>query len=529
MPTYTEENSVKEAVWQKKKKGISTVWIVPIVALVIGAWLFLQETNEKGPEIKIMFKSAAGIQANKTVIKYKDIEVGKVTEVTFGPALKNVIVKAELKKNMKSFLSENTRFWVVQAKVGMGEIQGLDTLLSGVYIVMDPKKGEKSVRSFKGLDEIPVVTSGEEGKTFMLKADNIGSLDVGSPIYYKKLKAGSVASYDLDKDGKKVNIEVFIKKPFSDLVNSETRFFNASGISAEIGTDGVEVRMESLVSLIMGGLAFENFPAHGRGEPVASGHTFWLYDSYKEAKKLEYKRVLYFWVYFQDSIRGLSIGAPVEFHGVKIGEVVSYSLVGNSETAEFKIPILIKIEPERFILLNSKSPQQEDQVDIEIFTKLLKKGFRAQLKSGNLLTGELYIDFDFYKDLPYQEPQKEYGYYVIPTVPTELASLKNNAQELLNRISKIPFEEIGHQTEGLIKDLRKETIPQVNRSVASLDRLIQDTSRMMNAARKNYMDSTAEINKKLLKLLDEMTRTTRSIKHLTDYLERHPESLIKGK
>jgi paraquat-inducible protein B len=465
---------------------------------------------------------------DKTVIKYKDIEVGKVTDVGFGKELKNVIVKAELKKNMRPFLSENTRFWVVQAKVGMGEIEGLDTLLSGVYIVMDPQKGDKEVRSFRGLDEIPVVTSGEEGRTFMLKADSIGSLDVGSPIYYKRLKAGSIASYDLDKDGRKVNIEVFVKKPFDALVNTKTRFFNASGISANIGAEGVEVRMESVVSLLMGGLAFENFPVHGRGKPVESGHQFWLYDSYKEAKKLEYKRVLYFWVYFDDSIRGLSVGAPVEFRGVKIGEVVSYSLMGDFETAEFKIPILIKIEPERFSIIN-KNKFQGDQIDTSAFTKLLKKGMRAQLKSGNLLTGELYIDFDFYQNLPYKKPRKEYGYYVIPTVPTEIRSLKNNAQKIMQRIANIPFEEIGQETSGMIRDLRGETIPQVNRSVESMNRLIKDTSQMMNAARKNYMDSTAEINRKLLKLLDEMTRTTRSIKHLTDYLERHPESLIKGK
>jgi paraquat-inducible protein B len=237
---------------------------------------------------------------------------------------------------------------------------------------------------------------------------------------------------------------------------------------------------------------------------------------------------LYFWVYFDDSIRGLSVGAPVEFRGVKIGEVVSYSLVGNEETAEFKIPILIKVEPERFTLEKGNQSKEND-VNVPVFMKLMQKGLRAQLKSGNLLTGELFIDFNFYKELPFTEPKKEYGYYVIPSVPTELASLKSNAQMIMQRIANIPFEEIGKETSGLIKDLRNETIPQVNRSVESLDRLVKDTSRMMNAARKNYMDSTAEINRKLLKLLDEMTRTTKSVKHLTDYLERHPESLIKGK
>jgi paraquat-inducible protein B len=523
-----KENTMKEAVWQERKKGISTVWIVPIVALVIGAMLFYQSLSQKGPEIEITFKSAAGIQAGKTVIKYKDVEVGKVTDVRFSKDLKYVRVKAELQKNMKSFLSENTRFWVVQAKVAMGEIEGLDTLLSGVYIVIDPKEGTQKVRTFKGLDHIPVISSGDKGRTFMLKADDIGSLDVGSPIYYKKLKAGNVASYHLDKDGQKIDIEVFIKSPFDQLVNSKTRFYNVSGIMASITADGIDVQTESLVSMIMGGLAFDNFPIHGRGKAVEDNHTFYLYQNIKEAKKLEYKRVLYFWVYFDDSIRGLSEGAPVEFRGVKIGEVVSYSLVGNSDTAEFKIPILIKIEPERFNIVHGKE-HTGDEVNVPIFKKLLKKGFRAQLKNGNLLTGELFIDFDFYKDVTYVEPKKEYGYYVIPTVPTEIASLKNNAQKILQRVAGIPFEEIGEEVRSLISEIRKDTLPKVNSSVGSIDRLVKDTDRMMIDARKNYLDTNSQINKKLIKLLDEITRTTRSVKHLTDYLERHPESLIKGK
>jgi len=362
----------------------------------------------------------------------------------------------------------------------------------------------------------------------MLTADNIGSLDVGSPIYYKKLKAGSVASYKLDLKSKKVDIEVFIKAPFDKLINDKTRFYNASGIMANITADGIEIQTESLVSLLMGGLAFDNFPVHGKGKPVKAGHVFSLYDNLKEAKKLQYKKVFYFWVYFSDSIRGLSVGAPVEFRGVKIGEVVSFSLVGNADTAEFKIPILIKIEPERFTLRGGQRSKGDD-VNITVFTKLLKKGFRAQLKSGNLLTGELFIDFNFYKDVPYVTPKKEYGYYVMPTVPTEIASMKNNAQQILQRVANIPFEEIGTEIQNLVKDIREDTIPKVNDSIVSIDTLVKDTDRMMNAARKNYVDSNAEVNKKLLKLLDEMTRTTKSIKHLTDYLERHPESLIKGK
>jgi paraquat-inducible protein B len=391
---------------------------------------------------------------------------------------------------------------------------------------MDPQKGKEKRRRFKGLDHIPVVTSGEKGTTYILKAEEAGSVMVGMPVYYKHLKAGSIASYKLDTKSRQIIMEVFIKKPFDSLVTSKTRFFNASGVYANLSADGIEVQTESLVSVMLGGFAFDNFPEHGRGIPVKKGHVFYLYKDRKEARKVRYKRELFFWVHFNESIRGLSEGAPVEYHGVKIGEVVNFTLIGNPETAEFQIPILIKIEPERFIM---DTRNESDEVNTTVFGKLLAKGLRAQLKTGNLLTGELYIDLDFYKNLTPVKPYKENGLYVIPAVPTTMASLKSNLQSLLERIAAIPFEKIGKETHELLVRLRTETIPKLDGSVESVNKLLRDTDKLMNAARTNYFDSNAELNRKLLRLLDEMTRTTKSIKHLTDYLERHPESLIRGK
>ena len=527
MHETSNEETIKEAIWQERKKGISTVWIVPVVALVIGMWLFYESWSQRGPEIVISFKSAAGIQADKTVIKYKDVVVGKVTKVTFDKDLKSVRVTAEVQRNMKPYLSEKTRFWVVQAKLGVGEVQGLDTLLSGVYIVMDPQKGEKSLKEFQGLDQIPVVTSGEKGRTFILKADSIGSLSVGSPIYYKHLKAGSIASYKLDEDGKQVTIEAFIKSPFDKLVNDKTRFFNVSGISLSMNANGVDLQTESLVSVLMGGLAFDNFVIHGVGKPVKQNHQYTLYKNRKVAKEQHYTREIFFWVYTDDSVRGLSEGAPVEFKGVKIGEVVHYSLVGDANTAEFRIPILIKIEPERFEVIGKR--HNGDSAHIPIFEKLVKKGLRAQLQTGNLLTGEQFIDLNIYPDAPPAKIRHEYNIYVIPSVPTTMASLKTDFKTLMKRISSIPFEEIGAHLNSSMKQVDTETLPKINQSFEKFEKLVADTNALMVSARKNYMDSNAEINKKMLKLIDEMTRTTRSIKNLTDYLERHPESLLKGK
>ena len=322
------------------------------------------------------------------------------------------------------------------------------------------------------------------------------------------------------------------------MVLDTTRFWNASGITADIGADGIEVRTESLTSILSGGLAFDNFPKLGIGPRAKDGHTFTLYENRKRAKKIHYKRALYFWVYFEHSIRGLKVNAPVEFHGVPIGEVVNYSLVGDAKTAEFKIPILIKIEPERFTVTGKDSGDENVSkgVDLTVLSKLFEKGFRAQLKSGNLLTGELYIDLDFHKSMPDYKPRQEHGYYVLPTVPATIESIKTDLKTVLDRISAIPFEDIGKEIDLILKGIRKETIPTFNNTLTSTDTMmksasdtLKNTDSTISAAKENYFDTNAQFNKKLIKLLDELSRTSRSVKNLTDYLERHPESLIRGK
>ncbi|WP_294955439.1 MlaD family protein [Sulfurovum sp.] len=520
---------IEEAVWREKRKTISTVWIVPIVALIVGAWLILQSINEKGPVIHITFKSAEGVTAGKTVIKYKDIEVGKVTDVDFSKDLSSVIITAEMKKNMKPYLSEKSKFWIMKARVGLNQVEGLDTLLSGVYIVMDPEKGEVRTREFKGLDTIPVISTDEKGTSYILEAQDIGSIGIGSPIYYKKLPAGSVSAYHLSKDGRSVEIEVFIKAPFDKLITNHTRFWNASGISASLSADGVSIRTESLTSIIAGGLAFDNFHEQGTKQKVEPKYKFTLYSTRKDAKKQHYQRELFFWVYFDSSIRGLSVGAPVEFRGVNIGEVVDFSLIGNAADAHFTIPILIKIEPERFTIMHRDENASRDEVNEAILKKLIQNGFRAQLKSGNLITGELFVDLDMYKDVPAETLKKNNGLFVLPTVPGTIETLKSDLKSVLNNIAKVPFEAIGKELQETLKEVRTGTLPQLNTTIKSTDTMMRGATSSMQALQKNYLDSNAQINKKVMRLLDEMTSTSRSIKNLTDYLERHPESLIKGR
>jgi len=527
---------VREAVWTQKKKRFSAVWIVPIVALVIGAVLIWQNLSQKGPTIQVRFKSAAGITAGKSVIKYKDITVGKVKNIRFSDDLSSVIVTAELNKEMRPYLTDKTRFWIVHARLTADSVEGLDTLLSGAYIGMDPRKEGNPTREFIGLEDPPVLVDREQGKRFILEADDKGSLQIGSPIYYKKIKAGTVTAYRLTPDGRRVLIEIFVQKPFSQLVTSTTRFWNASGIDINIGTDGVEIRTESLTSILSGGVAFDNFDVFGAGEPVREKHHFVLFETLKQAKKITYKRELFFWVYFNESIRGLKVGAPVEFRGVKVGEVVNFYLEGNAETGEFKIPILFKLEPERFSVTGTRKTEN-DGVDEEIFRKLVAKGFRAQLQSGNIITGELLINLDFYPDAKPAKLVKENGLYVFPSVPATIESLKNNVQSILESLAGVPFQEIGEETRKILEQVNRDTIPGINLSIHDVNRellpsfrkLIDTSNATLEEIRRNYLDTNAEIHRKIIRLLDEITRTSRSVKNLTDYLERHPESIIRGK
>ena len=529
------EEYVKEAIWSSRRRRFSAVWIVPIVALIIGAVLIYKSVSQKGPTIQITFQSAEGIEAGKSVVKYKDIKVGKVTDIRFDEDLKSVIVTAELNKEMKRYLSEKTRFWIVHARLTAESVEGLDTLLSGSYIGMDPRPGQKELRHFKGLESPPVILDNLKGRIFVLEAEEKGSLQIGSPLYYKKLKAGKVIGTHLSDDGRRVLINVFIQEPFSRLVTGATRFWNASGIDAVIGPEGVEIRTASLTAILSGGISFDNFEVFGKGKAVEEKHHFILFNNLKEAQKIHYNRELYFWVYFQDSIRGLKEGAPVEFRGVKVGEVVNFFLIGDARTAEFRIPILIKIEPERFTIQGVK--QKNSQVDERIFKALIAKGLRAQLQSSNLLTGSLLVNLDFFPGARKEEPKKENGLYIFPSVPGTIESLKANLQSVLRKVASIPFEDIGQKVDTLLTNLNSDTLPQLTRSVRqfntellpSFTRLIDNSNTTVEEMRRNYLDANAEIHRNMLKLLDEITRTSRSIRQLTDYLNRHPESLLRGR
>ena len=329
-----------------KQSGPSIVWLIPLVTLIVGGWLIIKTVSEQGPEITISFKTAEGIEAGKTRVKYKNVDIGVVEQVQFSDDFSNVLVTASFNQGTESFFRRNTRFWVVKPQLSIRGASGLSTLISGAYIEIEPGKGAEQSH-FVGLEKQPVVTANEAGKRVVLITQKLHSIDTGSPIYYKGLLAGEVLGYELGNDRQSIYIHAFIKEPFDTLIKGNTRFWNVSGMDISMGADGFNLRTESLQAIVLGGIAFET---QATLEPVNSdveNLVFKVCDYYSSIQDSVFTKVIKFMMFFEGSVRGLSGGAPVDFNGIKVGTVLDIRLELDSENSDFRIPILIEIEPER--------------------------------------------------------------------------------------------------------------------------------------------------------------------------------------
>jgi len=512
------------------RKTISIVWIVPLVAILIGGWLAYKAVIEKGPTITITFESAEGLETGKTKIKFKDVDVGQVEDIHLSPDLSQVIVTAQLTRDAKDHLSENTRFWVVRARVAGGGVSGLGTLFSGAYIGMDPGKPGKKAYSFKGLETPPIVTTNLPGRHFILRAESLGSLDIGKPVYFRQIKVGQVVAYELEKDGDSIDIKIFIHAPHHECVRKNTRFWNAGGLDVSVDANGIKVNTESFVTLMIGGVAFETPIDSGSVPAAQEDDIFRLFESREDIYKKTYVKQTHWLLHFEGSVGGLSVGAPVKFKGIKIGEVLDIKLEFDHEVLAFRIPVEIEIEPERIARTGKETIERKRWNEI-----LVEKGLRAQLKQGNLLTGQLYIDLDMYPD---ESPQKilyDGKYPELPTIPTNIEEITQGITRIVNKLEKLPLEQIG-------KNLQ-ETLDHLNKSTEQLTRLMQKLDETVAPAATATLERSQTTLMKLDRLLSaesptghELKRTlaeladaARNISILADYLGRHPESLIFGK
>ncbi|PAW49206.1 mammalian cell entry protein [Pseudomonas moraviensis] len=517
-----------------RRFSISLVWIVPVVAVLVGISLVVHNLMQEGPTIVVNFKTGSGLVANKTEVKYRSVVIGQVTDVELSGDQKSVDATIKLAKQAETFTREDSQFWVVRPRIGAGGVSGIDTLLSGDYIGADIGQANNRAKHFKGLENPPPITYGEPGKRFMLHASDLGSLDIGSPVYYRKIPVGQVVTYALNPEGKGVDIEVFIHAPNDAFVTENTRFWNASGIDINVGANGFAVKTESLSTMLVGGIAFRAPDYSPNDVAAADDKDFELFADQQTALAPPNGKAQYLVLRFEQSLRGLKVDAPVEFLGMEIGRVVGINLDFDAKKRTFPLNVGIVIYPQRLglaykkMLTEFKHDPNDEAAGIRLLGTFVENGLRAQARSGNLLTGQLYIALDFFPKAEKVAFDATARPVALPTVPGSLEQLQEKLEAVVDKLNKLPVERIAGNLDSNLVELRKglqqfnaKTLPGVQTTLADVSKTLQSAS--------STLAEDSPQREKLTETLDELGRMSRSLRELSDYLGRHPESLIRGR
>ena len=525
----------------------SLVWLIPIIAALVGLFLILKLFLDHGPTITVSFRTAEGLQAGKSKVKYKDVEIGEVKAIRLSKDRSKVLATILLSKDAKGFSASDASFWVVRPRVDATGITGFGTLLSGAYIGAEAGTAENSSNEFVGLELPPIVSRDATGKQFVLHAHDVGSLDIGSPVFYRQIKVGRVASYNLDEDGKGVSIRIFVDAPYDRFIGLNTRFWHASGFNLELNASGIKVNTLSLASLATGGLAFQSVDDE-IGETALENTLFDLADNQTEAFKPADGQAETAIVYFNQSLRGLSPGAPVEYRGVVVGKVKSIAVEYDALSQQFQMPVVVDIYPKR-LGRNFDGSKQSSYTNQQWLKDLINSGLRAQLSTGSLLTGQLYIAIDIVPKAPKLYITHNKKLLEIPTTAGSLNELQTQVAKIADNLSKVPFDQIGsnlqktlitfnstlHSAEQLTKGLNNNVAPEVLAAMKDVRNTLHNADNTLSAANQTFSSAQqslaedAPLQQDLKQTLQDLSRAANSLKVLTDYLEQHPESLIRGK
>lgn len=507
----------------------SLVWIVPLLAALIGVALVVKSVLAQGPNITISFVSAEGLEPGKTQVKYKDVNIGSVKSIRLSKDLSHVLVQVELTKEAENFAVKDSRFWVVRPRVGTTGVSGLGTLLSGAYIGVDAGRSSESETNFVGLETPPPVTIDQKGHQYTLHGDSLGSIDIGSPIFYRRVQVGQVTGFSLDKGGTGVTVQVFVSAPYDQYVGTNTRWWHASGVDLRLDASGLKLNTQSLATVIVGGLAFQAPPGQSAGTNAPNGTMFRLgadeSDAMREPDGIPVRVVMN----FNQSLRGLSVGAPVDFRGIVLGQVTDIGVDYDPKTHAFTMPVTMDLYPDR-LRRHSRNqvPMQSTPEASEMLKTLVKHGLRGQLRTGNLLTNQLYVALDLFPKAPPATVDVTREPIELPTIPNTLDELQLQVADIARKLDKVPFDQIGTNLNSALKNadrlfsrLDTEVVPQARDTLSA--------AKQTFGAAEATLQQDSPLQSDVHQALQELTRTLQSLNALSDYLERHPESLLRGK
>ncbi len=442
----------------RKQRRISSIWIIPGLALLLGAWMLFNAIIHADPVIEVRFDTADGIEAGRTKVKTRNIEIGLVESVRLSEDYESVVVSIQIKRESAALLREDSLFWVVRPRIGLGGISGVGTLLSGAYIVLEPGDSEESKSEFVGLENPPVTPASAEGVRLSLFSETSGAIKLGDPILYRGRRVGQVDAAEFEVDNNRFRYDVFVRAPYDSLITAPTRFWKASAIQLKADADGFSINADSMGSILAGGVAFD-LPEGGRlGADVEDGATFILYETKDDIDRFPHHYYAEYLLFFNDSVRGLKVGAPVEYRGIQVGHVmdVSFSYLQGRElfgSDEVPVPALIRVYPGHFQLDDTPEGLARMQELVEQHTG---SGLRAALQRGNLITGNLFIGMDFFEqsDEPFDEAGLDWGYAVFPTQSVGLEQIERRIVDILNTVDELPLTDLTTEVREAIAHAR---------------------------------------------------------------------------
>lgn len=543
-PTPPPQPHFPEATVEPRRRfRIPLVWVIPLVAALIGLFLAGRAYYQQGPVITLRFKSGAGLEAGKTRIKYKDVDVGLITSLALSEDASTVIAKAQFPRDAARLLVEDTRFWVVSARVSGGTVSGLGTLLSGAHVGMDVGKSSESRRDFTALAEPPVVTMDVPGRSFALHAETLGSIGVGTPVYYRRIEAGQVTGFHLDESGHGLDIRVFIKAPYDRFVTRETRFWDISGVDIKLSADGIQVNSESVTSVMAGGLAFRAPEGvDDNAEPAPAEQVFRLFRTQEEAMRQPHLVVETYLLRFAESVRGLSVGAPVSLRGITVGEVTAINVDFEAGATDLGLLVEVDLYPRQLRPRAEAVAKETPPSSRSVLDRMIANGLRAQLRSGNLVTGQLYVALDFFADAPRAAADWSQTPPRLPTTKGSLEELQATLGRVMNKLDKLPIEQIGgdvrqalvrlsrtlEHTDALMRRVDGLMAGEARETLVAARATLEEVQGAMASGRK-LLASESPLQQDVRLTLQELTRAAQALRELTDALERNPEAVVRGK
>jgi paraquat-inducible protein B len=535
----TEESEKGMQARVRPRRWFAWVWIVPTIAVGLVVWLAWHSLADRGPMITIAFKAAEGLQAGQTKIQHRDVDVGTVESVELTPDMSRVVVHARMTRRATPYLNEKTRFYIVAPHVGFGGISGLSTIVSGTYIEMYPGKDGDSKRDFVALDEPPILPPDTRGRSFTLEAPDLGSLTQGSPVSYNGVAVGEVEGYTLAPDGNHVTVTAFIRAPWDDLVHPETRFWNAGGVDLSFGAQGFRVRANSWQQLLSGGVAFQTPESVLNRPPSPAGADFNLYENRGFALRSARGPEVVYVAEFLGNQRGVLPGISVELEGNEVGEVREAHLRYDEHRHRLATHVTFSIDPDRMKVENLRRAGNDPREMVDSWMKMLvEHGLRAQVASLSYLTGQKLIALDMIPDAPVAHIRQVGQEQEFPTTSsgdlTEILQSVRGVLQNLDRATSGP--QLGHALKSLdatltrLDNITREVEPDIKSLVKSL-RDTSDAAQGTLSSVQSMMGNTANnpANTDLPKLMRELAEAARSVRVLADYLDRHPESLLRGR